>query len=72
MVAPSPHMAFYSGTQQHKKWSDLKIVHHECHTLTDPDAKPIFLCLFLPVHVRWVPCHHSMVHPQVVDGADGI
>jgi hypothetical protein len=22
------------------------------------------------VHVRWVPCHHGMVHPQVADGGD--
>jgi hypothetical protein len=39
MVALSPHMAFYSGTTQHEKWSDLKLVHPEGHTLTDPDAK---------------------------------
>jgi hypothetical protein len=24
------------------------------------------------VHVKWVPCHHSVVHPHVVDGGDGI
>jgi hypothetical protein len=23
---------------------------------------------FVPFHVRWVPCHHSMAHPQVADG----
>jgi hypothetical protein len=23
-------------------------------------------------HVKWVPCHHSMVRPQVVDGGDGL
>jgi len=22
-------------------------------------------------HVRWVPCHHSMAHLQVVDGGEG-
>jgi hypothetical protein len=21
-------------------------------------------------HVRWVPCHHGMAHPQVADGGD--
>jgi len=19
-------------------------------------------------HIRWVPCHHIMVHPQIADG----
>jgi hypothetical protein len=23
-------------------------------------------------HVRWVPCHHGMVRPQVVDGGDAL
>jgi hypothetical protein len=23
-------------------------------------------------HVRWVLCHHSMAHPQVTDGGDGL
>jgi hypothetical protein len=23
-------------------------------------------------HVRWVPCHHSMVRPQVADGQNGL
>jgi hypothetical protein len=23
-------------------------------------------------HVRWVPCHHGMARPQVVDGGDGL
>jgi hypothetical protein len=22
--------------------------------------------------VKWVPCHHYMVRPQVVDGGDGL
>jgi hypothetical protein len=25
-----------------------------------------------PYHVRWVPCHHGMVHPQVADGGDSL
>jgi len=24
------------------------------------------------VHVRWVPCHHCMARPQVVDGGEGL
>jgi hypothetical protein len=24
------------------------------------------------IHVRWVPCHHGMARPQVVDGGDGL
>jgi hypothetical protein len=24
------------------------------------------------VHVRWVPCHHGMAHPQVADGGNGL
>jgi hypothetical protein len=24
------------------------------------------------IHVRWVPCHHGMAHPQVADGGDGL
>jgi hypothetical protein len=23
-------------------------------------------------YVRWVPCHHGMVRPQVADGEDGL
>jgi hypothetical protein len=23
-------------------------------------------------HVRWFPCHHGLVHPQVVDGGDSL
>jgi hypothetical protein len=23
-------------------------------------------------HVRWVPCHHGMARPQVVDGGDAL
>jgi hypothetical protein len=29
--------------------------------------KKIFL-----FHVRWVPCHHDIVRPQVADGGDGL
>jgi hypothetical protein len=25
-----------------------------------------------PIQVRWVPCHHGMVCPQVADGGDGL
>jgi hypothetical protein len=24
------------------------------------------------LHVKWVPCHHGMAHPQVADGGDGL
>jgi len=24
------------------------------------------------IHIRWVPCHHGMVRPQVVDGREGL
>jgi hypothetical protein len=24
------------------------------------------------VHVKWVPCHHSMARPQVADGGDSL
>jgi hypothetical protein len=24
------------------------------------------------INVRWFPCHHSMVRPQVADGGDGL
>jgi hypothetical protein len=24
------------------------------------------------LHVRWVPCHHDMVRPQVADGQNGL
>jgi hypothetical protein len=24
------------------------------------------------VHVRWVPCHHGMSRPEVVDGGDSL
>jgi hypothetical protein len=24
------------------------------------------------IHVRWVPCHHGMVRPQVADGGDAL
>jgi hypothetical protein len=23
-------------------------------------------------HIKWVPCHHGMVHPQVVDGGESL
>jgi hypothetical protein len=23
-------------------------------------------------HVKWVPCHHGMAHPQVADRGDGL
>jgi hypothetical protein len=23
-------------------------------------------------HVKWVPCHHGMVHPRVADGGGGL
>jgi hypothetical protein len=23
-------------------------------------------------HIKWVPCHHGMARPQVVDGGDGL
>jgi hypothetical protein len=26
----------------------------------------------LHIHVRWVPCHHGMAHPQVADGGDAL
>jgi hypothetical protein len=26
----------------------------------------------LKYHIRSVPCHHGMGHPQVVDGGDGL
>jgi hypothetical protein len=25
----------------------------------------------MKTHVRWVPCHHGLVHPWVSDGGDG-
>jgi hypothetical protein len=34
---------------------------------------PIFLFVStINSHVRWVPCRHRMVHPQVADGGDGL
>jgi hypothetical protein len=29
------------------------------------DVRPCF-------HVKWVPCHHSMVCPRVTNGGDGL
>jgi hypothetical protein len=29
-----------------------------------------YLCYMKPSHVRWVPCHHGMVCPQVADGGN--
>jgi hypothetical protein len=26
----------------------------------------------MPVHVKWVPCHHGMACPQVADGGDSL
>jgi hypothetical protein len=26
--------------------------------------------ILVPIHIRWVPCHHGMAQPQVVDGED--
>jgi len=28
--------------------------------------------LLLIYHVKWVPCHHYMARPEVVDGGDGL
>jgi hypothetical protein len=34
---------------------------------------PLFFLLYgNTVHVRWVPCHHSMARPQVADGGDSL
>jgi len=30
------------------------------------------LASVLPVHVRWVNCHHGMARPQVADGGEGL
>jgi hypothetical protein len=27
---------------------------------------------FNALHFKWIPCHHGMVHPQVMDGGDGL
>jgi hypothetical protein len=35
-------------------------------------SKQLHDLVFLLLHVRWVPCHHGMAHPQVVDGGDGL
>jgi hypothetical protein len=32
----------------------------------------IFWYLSINFHVKWVPCHHGMVCPQVSDGGDGL
>jgi hypothetical protein len=32
----------------------------------------ILPCILVIRHVKWVPCHHGMVHCQVVDGGDGL
>jgi hypothetical protein len=29
-----------------------------------------YFCYDCGNHVRWVPCHHGMARPQVVDGGD--
>jgi hypothetical protein len=31
-----------------------------------------YVCLPNANHVKRVPCHHGMVHPQVADGGDGL
>jgi hypothetical protein len=28
--------------------------------------------VLLPVHVKWVPCHHGMARPRVADRGDGL
>jgi hypothetical protein len=35
-------------------------------------SKEIFPSNIFTVHVRWVPCHHGMTHPQVVDGEESL
>jgi hypothetical protein len=32
----------------------------------------IFKVATIAFHVKWVPCHHSTVRPQVVDGGEGL
>jgi hypothetical protein len=39
-------------------------------TLLGNDMKVKYHPILFPNHVKWVPWHHSMVHPQVVDGDD--
>jgi hypothetical protein len=31
-----------------------------------------FINSIMYIHVKWVPCHHGMVRPQVVDRGDGL
>jgi hypothetical protein len=31
---------------------------------------PLRICVTIYIVVQWVPCHHSMAHPQ--DGGDGL
>jgi hypothetical protein len=35
-------------------------------------ARFILAVLKSPVHVKWVPCHHGMVGPQVTNGGNGL
>jgi hypothetical protein len=53
----------------------LLLIHH-LGTGGDEDAVKkkkkkitcVCVCVCVCFHVRWVPCHHGMVCPQVVDG----
>jgi hypothetical protein len=36
------------------------------------EVRHIVVRLSALCHVRWVPCHHGMVRPQVVDGGDDL
>jgi hypothetical protein len=33
---------------------------------------PIIKILMIYTQIRWVPCHHGMARPQVVDGGDSL
>jgi hypothetical protein len=32
----------------------------------------IYILGLIEIHIRWVPCHHGMARPQVVDGGDSL
>jgi hypothetical protein len=32
----------------------------------------VFICIYVKLHVTWVPCHHGMAHPKVADGGDAL
>jgi hypothetical protein len=34
------------------------------------EGHPVFNTDESWVHVKWVPCHHDVAHPQVVNGED--